>query len=310
MGYKFAQGILHKKIKDRIEFFYNHASVLPSNRYYVGLWGQYMQEAVLKMEDDIFSNNSGVSSNNLKILDRQLKDFKENYVVNEGSELDLQWTVSGITVPTVQAEIIEKTTLDTTKNINYPLIKNHGGVGEITLEITEDRQMGLYQYFNALTNTFFNRRTMTPRSSFQKLGLYIVVINGDFTNPSIIDNKHPHEVPLQIFQFPSIVFEGLKNVKFLQHENAEILKYTAIFKAPYIFQRSYQNFANFEGLEDLTTDSVNILTDDDTDVQGLGHYATSNFEIPASALKDVGNTLEVPVVSPLIAEEKRKNIKL
>lgn len=288
MSHSFPQGHLEKKIKERIEFFYNRGSVLPSNKFYVGLWGQYLLEAIVRMKRDVSLGNSSFEhTNNAKA---QVNQFEDTYVINNGEELDFQWTVNSITVPTVQAETKNVNAIDTIKNISFPLIANHEGTGLIKLDIVEDRQMGLYQFFNALTNTFFNSAAMKARNSFHKLGLYVIVINGDFIEEGI-ESFHPHEVPLQIFQFESIAFKGITNLRFEQKLEADIVKYTVTFEAPNLFQLSYQNFGSFTGLQDNTGDIQNFATDA-SGVGGNGSYNKNKFELDASELSSIGNTLE------------------
>ena len=74
-------------------------------------------------------------------------------------------------------------------------------------------------------NQFYNPKVLKPRSSFQKLGMYIIILNGE--RFSTLDNSHEiSSVPLQMFEFNSIVPLGISELPFAQPIPNKKLEYS------------------------------------------------------------------------------------
>jgi len=235
-----------------INKFYEQSSVLPANKYFVGLWGDYVEGAINMMRHK--SEKNGVHS----YFNSMFGDFLSRHVSTK-NQIDLDWTVEAVKVPTVQTKTVTDFNIDAVKSINYPLIVNHNGTGIVSLNIVEDKQMMLYHFFNSLMNNFFNPTVLKPRSSFQKMGIFVIVMNGVDITTSTQQTKgrvkvtQSHDAaPLQIFEFNSAVIKNVGDISLTQDLPAKLIRYTVTFEVPNLFQSSFKT--TFKGLRDITTD--------------------------------------------------------
>jgi len=194
--------------------------------------------------------------------------WKKNFFNKDGNYVDLNWTCSGANIPKANSETEDGDyVLDSTKGIRYPLIKTHSKIQTLSLRITEDRKLMMYQFFNALTNQFHVPLALKPRSSFHKMSILIAVFtqhegSGFGTNiPSnntdkfgaMRDNvnKDIRSIPSQIFEFNSAVLTNVDTLN-LNNNNKGPLEYGVSFKVPNSFQNSFNT--SIKGLRDNTSD--------------------------------------------------------
>ncbi len=235
-------------VKNRIDKFFSDASIYVPNKYSVVLYGQYVENAIKSLQDTI----EGSANSELKNLNRvSFNKWKAVYYDTPGKFLDLRWACSSVSIPTITAETETDYNIDSTKSIRYPLIKGYKN-GPLTMRVTEDSKLLFYQFFNALTNQFFNPKVLKPNSSFQKLNIAI----GTFTanekfNPEV---KNPTSAAVaQVFEFNSAVLMDFGNVELNSVSNTK-LEYNIKFNVPNAFQSKFNS--SLESIRDNTTDKA------------------------------------------------------
>lgn len=297
---------LEKTMESRIEEFYNKSTIFRGNKFLVGFYGEYVDQAIKKLQSDAeyersSSNNyngnikSPIGTNTVTdtIHKTAFEKWTSNHYFKSDSQVELKWGCSDAKIPTVQPNVESELYLDSIKSIKYPMILDAGGLQQVTLEITEDRNLMFYQFFNALMNRFFTPQILKPRSSIQKLGMYIAVLQEDFVIPQGITergvqrDKDLDAVISQIFEFNSIVPKGIPELSF-NNDIKEPLKYSIKFDVPNAFQGSFKT--NFKGLRNNTSDNQFIAGFDENAMDKKGQrYIKSNFEISNKSLMTNAN---------------------
>lgn len=275
-------------MRERVKFFYDNASVLPINKYLVGFYGINVKEALDKMGRDATITNEAVYNKmigNKELYNKHLAQFLTTHASSDKYEVELKWTAVNVSIPNVQAETVSDVNIDSVKNINYPLIKKHTNTGKIKIDIVENRTMTMYHFFNAIQNRFFYPKALRPRSSFQKLGMYIIVLGNDVVTKieksgdnSYLSVDESSNVPLQVFEFNSIVPLGISEISLSQTIPTKKLEYNVTFEAPNLFQSSFKTISEFKGLRDNTSGRQFLkVENENTDNGGIsvgGEYAT------------------------------------
>lgn len=296
--------------EQRVASFFNNASIHVPNKFVVGFWGDYVTSAIQYLSDysvtdprlnvpkrvDQINLYSDILYRWLSIHCPEYQQSNQSTSINPRNTIkpitavELLWACESITFPgSVSPKFNTEMTLDTYKTIPYPVITGHNGPGEVRLTITEDRTLMFYQFFNAMMNQFFDPLTMKPRNSFQKLGMYVIVIDG-YDTPNKYGYKRDYvtkddngndyfvvqDVPLQVFEFNAVVLSDIGTLKYGNSSDAKSATFDVTLKAPNLFQDAFKTTGNFRGLEDNTSDSK--LT------SGL-KYNASMFEEPTSVSK-------------------------
>lgn len=302
---------IDKTMKQRIDEYYGSASIYRPNKFIVGFYGEYVNQAVAKLISDAdterypsnrYNGNQKVSLKT-KVYRNALEQWKQKHYVQEDSMVELKWACSDVTIPSTQVETETGVLIDSIKSAQFPLVKSYGGIQQVSVTITEDRHMMMYQFFNALLNRFFTPQIQKPRSSLHKLGMYIAVLQEDFVvhngngegseleNGSIrgvyTDNPGGSDLDAavsQVFEFNSIVLKGIPELRF-ENNIQDKLSYTLKFDVPNSFQGSFKTSA--KGMRDNTSDRMflanNSLKDDGKE------YITENFEVSTSQLLTTTN---------------------
>ena len=292
---------LYEDISTRIEKFYNKGSILVDNKYIVGLYGENVRNAISTMEKEsqkgqkkIFSGKEDGPTKDIPIplntYEKMFTRWKDTFVTfeKERDEVELRWTVSDVRIPMIKPKIDKDLAMDTIKTLWYPIIMGAQKTDTITLKIVEERGMGMYQFFNALMNQFFTTKVLKPKSSFQKVAMYIIILNGEYIPTE--SKKNIIDIPLQIFEFNSVVPTGISPLTFKQGERAGIVTFTVNFDAPNIFQGTYKS-TTMKGLMDNTTDTTHAstITDNTNALDKMGDYKQNMFTIEKTELKSEQN---------------------
>ena len=287
---------LTKTMESHINSFYDNASVYRPNKFFVGFFGEYVKMAVDKME----AKSKGKLVHATNLYEREFNRWKETFYTtlrhpvtgkNEG-QIDMRWACAGITIPHTSSEIDNTQYIDSLKSIKYPIIKGTASTGgEVVINVREDKTMMWYHFFNAMNNSFYRAQILKPRSSFQKVSIYVVPVQEQFVNtPANKENGVPRTSPIdfvtsQVFEFNSVVLKTIGSFE-MKNDNKEILEYKVTFTAPNTFQGSFNE--TYRGLADNTTcgfDS-NMLIETQKNVFG---YNDGNFTIPIDTLKSETN---------------------
>jgi hypothetical protein len=292
---------LEKTMENRVTEFYGKSSIYRPNKFLVGFYGEYVDQAIKKLESDTRTernpNNQYNGTSKLQlgtdIHTSALNQWKTNHYFKEDSQVELKWGCSEAIIPSIQPTTESGLCIDSIKNIKYPMIRDAGGLQSVEIEITEDRHLMFYQFFNALINRFFTPQILKARSSVQKLGMYIAVLQEDFVIPQgVQENGIQRDQDLdaivsQIFEFNSIVPKGIPNLTF-NNDIKTPLKYSIRFDAPNAFQGSFKT--SFKGLRNNTSDTQFMTGFDSNSLDATGQeYIKSNFEVSTNSLMTTQN---------------------
>lgn len=259
------------QIPSRVKGFFNDdPSIYIPNKYIVLLFGDYVSKAIqtmIKKFSDASQNGDVAKVAQKASFDNWLKThWDEN-----GQYVDLKWTCKSISVPTVSSETEDNEySIDTQKNIRYPLLKGHKLVENITMSVIEDKRLMMYQFFNALTNEFYDPLFLRPKSSFQKLGLVIVpLMNHEIAVDQDTRKSFPNfnaaaynsnvtsivkDTAAQAFEFNSAVLTSMGTVNLDNSNRSNPLEYSVKFKVPNAFQGSFSTILS--GLKNNSSDGA------------------------------------------------------
>lgn len=282
---------------DRLDRLYSNGSIHVPNKYIVGLWGEAVGKAIQYLSDyaviDPLIPSTFKVHNDVRIYSGILTNwlnrhcpgisiapsaFSNGYgrdIVKSIDAVELLWACEKISFPgSVTPVFDDKMTLDTYKNVKYPVITGHSGPGSINLTIVEDRTLMFYQFFNAIMNQFFDPLILKPRSSIHKMGLYMISLDGlSYPTDSLLDENNNlrglentgrtgyyiDEVPLQVFEFNSVVLESIGEINY-EYGAEKKATYSIKIKAPNMFQDAFKTMSNFRGMANNTTDKQYLKT--------------------------------------------------
>jgi hypothetical protein len=281
-----AKAVIHdltKTMKQNIDEFYGNASVYRPNKYFVGFFGEYIKLAVDKMAKGAKSGN--LIHGSYIHLDA-FNAWKQLFYHEDAEQLDMRWACAEINIPHTSSKIDTPTYIDSIKSIKYPIISGTSGLGELKIKVRDDKHLMWYQFFNALNNCFYRAQVLKPRSSFQKMSIYVAPVQEQFVQASYTDefNKARQEaidsVVSQVFEFNSAVLKDIAAMN-LKNDNKEILEYMVTFSVPNTFQGSFNN--TYKGLRDNTAIGI------DKNLFGDGKYKDNEFTISKTILKSETN---------------------
>jgi hypothetical protein len=281
-----AKAVIHdltKTMKQNIDEFYGNASVYRPNKYFVGFFGEYIKLAVDKMAKGAKSGN--LIHGSYIHLDA-FNAWKQLFYHDDAEQLDMRWACAEITIPHTSSKIDTPTYIDSIKSIKYPIISSTTGLGELKIKVRDDKHLMWYQFFNALNNCFYRAQILKPRSSFQKMSIYVAPVQEQFVHASYTDefNNARQEaidsVVSQVFEFNSAVLKDIASMN-LKNDNKDILEYMVTFSVPNTFQGSFNN--TYKGLRDNTAIGI------DKNLFGDGKYKDNEFTISKNILKSETN---------------------
>ena len=272
----------------RIRKYYNNASIHVPNKFVVGFFGEYVKSALQYLADycvfdplrgqqkrvyeyrlysGILTRWMGIHCPDVVVSQDMFSNGYVRDMVDKVTSVELLWACEDIKFkPSITPKIKKDMIIDTYKNIKYPIITGHDGPGEISLTINEDRTLMFYQFFNALMNQFFDPLVLKPRSSFHKLGMYMIVMDG-FSYPglnasdSTTDERgEPRkavvlESPLQVFEFNSVVMADISQINY-GNTNEKKATFNVTLSAPNMFQDPFKTTGNYRGLKNNTSSDV------------------------------------------------------
>lgn len=281
---------IEKTMKERVDEFYGNASVYRTNKFLVGLYGEYVGKAIAKMEKeskiDSVSKNQKLSHGGHVYNDAFNNWKKVFYYADNPPQVELKWACSNVTIPHTSSKISTENYIDSIKSIKYPVIMGTSEGGKVVMEIREDKHLLWYQFFNAIINQFYSSQILKPKSSFQKVGIYIALLQEQFVNDvALTEFNKPRKdtidtVVSQVFEFNSAVLSDISSMV-IKNDSKDIMEYKVTFDVPNTFQGSFNDA--FRGLRDNTS----IGIDSTMLMNGTTQYNTSAFE--SSKLKDPMN---------------------
>ena len=236
-----------KTATSRINNFYSQgSSVALINKYIIGFYGANVASAVAILKHKIDNNETIALTSDA--VDGLLRTSTDNGLTG----VELQWECSSVSIPKGDVTV-EKAThyFDTLKAVKHPYVTGVQETAELTLTITDTKEMIWYQFFNALKNSFFNPDYFRPvGSSFNKVACYVGIIQGTGNlAESSNDQDVKGQIVSQLFEFNSIVPSKFGEIK-PSHDSADPLKFSITFVVPNVFQGTYNTV--FKGMRNVT----------------------------------------------------------
>lgn len=258
--------------------FYEEARGHVLNKYHVAFGGPYVKEALRVM--DLNSRQDKYDKNHVKTFlagNTFYKDMFDDWMTlnydAENGLLNMLWAAKSVTIPGCSAKI-ENTRIDTTKDMEYPLVSTHESSSKtLSIEVVDDPYMMWWQFFNALFNVQFSPLTLKARSTWHKMDIY-VTLYGDAVNtttaPMVTDITNA-----EIFEFNSTVLVSAPSTD-MAYSTGEPYSFKLEFKYPNAFQGSFKD--QFRGLRDNTTSQMGLANDSGILMKGKYEYNTGSLE--------------------------------
>jgi hypothetical protein len=256
-----------------MEKFYAAARGHLVNKYHVGFWGEYVSEALRIMDRNSYADkyNLGAVKTFKNTTDCYLKtafnQWADLFYDRDTKVLNMYWAAQSVKVGEAKAKIEERTSIDTTKGIKYPLVRGDQGPQSLSLTIVDDPYMMWYQFFNALFNAQFSPLVLKTRSTFHKINIAVDLYaeastltrssNGQYAteqSPFITDISLA-----QMFEFNSVVLQSAPSITMGYKEGNEYT-FTLQFKYPNAFQGSFKQQLRY--LRDNTCDGTDVTAVD------------------------------------------------
>ena len=298
--------------------FYARARGHVLNKYHVGLYGPYVDEALRIMDRNSWADKY-TPTREKTFVNRPGEHYKHDefldwlslcYDKNSGI-LQMFWAAESITVPSPSAET-EKVMIDSTKAMSYPLLKKLNVPAELTMNVIDDPYMMWFNFFNALFNVQFSPLVLKPRSTLQKINLMVdLYYEGVTTAASKSDARLQQGWNVtkdtacitdlqvgQMFEFNSCVLKNAPEAK-MGFGEEHGYKFSIKFEYPNSLQGSFKD--TFRYLRDNTTrgvdanDSASKPTKETTSVYGdfnRGFYETPYNRLQSAQSAEVYEALQ------------------
>lgn len=285
-------GVIDKKLVD----FYQTARGHLLNKYQVYLYGPYVEEALHVMDRNSFADKYQMSD--VKKFPgtadcykkAQFDDWMSHSWNDHDKTLCMRWNAQSITVPGAQAEI-EWAMIDSTKSMKYPLIKANKDPQDLNLTVLDDSYLMWFQFFNALYNVQFSPLVLKPRSTLQKINLYVnlyqeaITMGRSHDYRTWLSRKDTDLEPVitdydvgQMYEFNSCVLLNAPETK-MSYTDDKQYTFTAKLSYPNSFQGSFKK--RFRYLRDNTTrgvDAGNSIIKQSTSSSPYGEFNKGFYE--------------------------------
>ena len=265
-GYKAAQRVgSHVGLLDYyMPKFYELARGHVTNKYHVGLYGPYVDEALRIMDQNAAGDKYDAgrrkyfpdTTDNFRktIFDQWLKLFYEE----SSGVLNMYWGAKSVNIPNPTART-EMVSMDSIKSMQYPVITGIQSDNTLSITVVDDPYLMWYNFFNALFNAQFSPLLLKPRSSLQKINVMVEMFTEGVTatnSMKSIEERGAGNVCMtdlvigQMFEFNSCISISAPNVT-LDYSQATPYTFTVNLKYPNAFQGSFKDQLRY--LRDETT---------------------------------------------------------
>lgn len=243
--------------------FYKYARGHVVNKYHVGFYGPYVDEALMVMDQNAYADKYSLAREKIfrgtHFRSDIFNDWYSMFYDKTSGVLNMMWSAKQINIPSPTADTAQ-IMMDSTKQMSYPVIKGIRSDNTLTMEVTDDPYLMWYNFFNALFNVQFAPLILKPRSTLQKINI-IVTLYGEsiMTTTSNLDiNKRYRDCVTdlsvaQMFEFNSCIITKAPNLT-ASYESAQPYTFSMDFKYPNAFQGSFKDHLRF--LRDNTTRGV------------------------------------------------------
>jgi len=266
--YQAAQGTGHVGLLDYyMPKFYSMARGHVVNKYHVGFYGPYVDQALMVMDQ-----NSYADKYNLK-RQKPFYDSKDNFrktlfdqwlsmcYDKTSGVLNMYWAAKQITIPSPSAQT-KQVMMDSTKQIRYPVVTGVNCENTLSIEVTDDPYMMWYNFFNALFNVQYSPLLLKPKSTLQKINIMVNLYSEGLTVGNSMKSIYERTggnacqtdlVVGQMFEFNSCITTKAPNLS-ANYENASPYTFTVDFKYPNAYQGTFKDQMRY--LRDETTRGV------------------------------------------------------
>lgn len=246
--------------------FYQLARGHVVNKYHVGFYGPYVDEALRVMDQNSFADKydlgrkkpfPGTSDNFRKSLfDKWLEMCYEP----KSGVLNMFWAAKSVNIANPTATV-SKAMMDTTKQIHYPVVTGINCDNTMTIEVTDDPYLMWYNFFNALFNVQFSPLLFKPRSTLQKINVMVELLTEGLTEgnsrKSIEEReKNPCMTDLvigQMFEFNSCITLQAPTIN-VNYESSSPYTFQVQLKYPNAYQGTFKDQMRY--LRDNTTRGI------------------------------------------------------
>ena len=249
--------------------FYQLARGHVVNKYHVGLYGPYVDEALRVMDQNSFADKydlgrkkpfPGTTDNFRKsIFDKWLEMCYEP----KSGVLNMFWAAKSVNIATPTATTANAM-MDTTKQIHYPVVTGINCDNTMTIEVTDDPYLMWYNFFNALFNVQFSPLLLKPRSTLQKINVMVELLTEGITEgnsrrsieergASPANNCMTDLVIRQMFEFNSCITIQAPSIN-INYENSNPYTFQVQLKYPNAYQGTFKDQMRY--LRDNTTRGI------------------------------------------------------
>jgi hypothetical protein len=293
--------------------FYSEARGHVVNKYHVGFYGPYVDQALMVMDQNSYADKYNLNRT------KPFYDTKDNFrksLFDQWMELcydkssgvlNMYWAAKQITIPSPTAAV-KQVMIDSTKQIMYPVVTGVNCENTLTIEVVDDPYMMWYNFFNALFNVQYSPLLLKPKSTLQKINIMVNLYTEGLTWGN--SQKSIHErtggnacmtdlVVGQMFEFNSCVTTKAPNLT-ANYESAAPYTFSVDFKYPNAYQGTFKDQMRY--LRDNTTRGVDPAkvkerkwtdcpyTMVDTRCNPYGEYNKGFFEVDHDTWQERYNT--------------------
>lgn len=247
--------------------FYSMARGHVINKYHVGLYGPYVDEALRVMDQNSIGDKydynrtkpfPGTTDNFRKTLfDQWLSMCYEK----DTGVLNMFWAAKSISINSPTATT-QNVMMDTTKSMSYPVITSISCENTMTIEVIDDPYLMWYNFFNALFNVQFSPLLLKPRSTLQKINVMVELLTEGITVGNSMKSIEEREngnpcmtdaVIGQMFEFNSCITTRSPAIQ-PNYESSNPYSFQVELKYPNAFQGTFKDQMRY--LRDNTTRGV------------------------------------------------------
>lgn len=247
--------------------FYAMARGHVINKYHVGLYGPYVDEALRIMDQNSFADKYDLgrhkyfpdSGDNFRktLFDQWLEMCYEE----RSGVLNMYWAAKSITInsPTAETKMVM---MDSTKQIQYPVVTGIRSDNTMTIEVVDDPYLMWYNFFNALFNVQFSPLLLKPRSTLQKMNVMVELLTEGLTVGNSMKTMDEREagnpcmtdlVIGQMFEFNSCISLQAPSIQ-PRAESPAPYTFQVQLKYPNAFQGTFKDQMRY--LRDNTTRGI------------------------------------------------------
>lgn len=282
--------------------FYAMARGHVVNKYHVGFYGPYVDQALMVMDQNSYADKYNLTRH------KPFYDTKDNFrktlfdqwmrmcYDRSSGVLNMYWAAKQITIPSPTAET-QPVMMDSTKQIRYPVVKGVKCDNTLNIEVTDDPYMMWYNFFNALFNVQYSPLLLKPKSTLQKINIMVnlysegLTVGNSMESIDVRANGKACQTDLvvgQMFEFNSCITTVAPNLT-ASYDSANPYTFNITFQYPNAYQGTFKDQMRY--LRDETTRGVDpakvkerewngcVYTLTDTRHNPYGEYNKDFFEV-------------------------------